>query len=253
MVIIRTALFYITLVIATTVLGLLAIITIGITRKSKIAHSYGKLWSWLILTASGVKLHVSGLENLNPSKTYIFAANHASQFDIFALYLSIPIEFRWLAKIELFSIPILGHAMKAIGYIPIDRTNRKAAFESIDYAAEEVKNGKSIIIFPEGTRSEDGILQEFKKGGFILAIKSQQPIVPISINGSHRILRKHDWKIYPGTITVKFGKPIPTQGMTVKDRHKLIELLRQEILRNLSEDQKPSITNYDSNENSTEQ
>ncbi len=243
MVIFRTALFYITLVIATTILGILALITVAITKNHRIAHSYGKLWSWLILAASGVKLKVYGRENLNPDKAYIFAANHASQFDIFALYLSIPIEFRWLAKIELFSIPILGHAMKAIGYIPIDRKNRKAAFKSIDHAAEEVRKGKSIIIFPEGTRSKDGILQEFKKGGFILAIKSQQPIVPISIEGSHKILRKHDWKIYPGTIVVKFGKPIPTRGLTVKDRFKLIERLREEILSNLPEDQKPQTKN----------
>ncbi len=239
MVFFRTALFYITLVLATTILGILALITIALTKKHWIAHSYGRLWSWLILKASGVKVKVEGLENLNPDKAYIFAANHASQFDIFALYLSIPIEFKWLAKIELFRIPILGHAMKAIGYIPIDRTNRKAAFKSIDRAAEEVKRGKSIIIFPEGTRSKDGILQEFKKGGFILAIKSQQPIVPVSIEGSHKILRKHDWKIYPGEIVVRFGKPVTTRGLKVKDRYKLIERLREEIMRNLPDDQKP--------------
>ncbi len=240
MVILRTVLFYITLVVSTIVLGTLALITIALTRNHALAHSYGKIWSWLILKASGVKLKVYGHDNLNPDKAYIFAANHASQFDIFVLYLSIPIEFKWLAKIELFKIPILGHAMKAIGYIPIDRTNRKAAFESIDRAAEEVKNGKSIIIFPEGTRSSDGILQAFKKGGFILAIKSQQPIVPISIEGSHKILRKHDWRIYPGTITVRFGKPISTRGLTVKDRDKLIEYVREEILQNLPEDQRES-------------
>lgn len=245
MVIVRTVLFYITLIVATTILGILAVITIAVTRQSKLAHYYGKLWSWLILTASGVKVKVHGRENLNPDKAYIFAANHASQFDIFALYVSIPIEFKWLAKIELFKIPILGHAMNAIGYIPIDRTNRKAAFESIDHAAEEVSNGKSIIIFPEGTRSTDGILQEFKKGGFILAIKSQQPIVPISIEGSHKILRKNDWKIHPGTIVVRFGKPIHTRGMTVKDRYKLIDILRSEILRNLPEDQKPQTPDID--------
>ncbi len=245
MVIIHTALFYITLVIATIVFGTLALLTVAVLKQYKIAHNYGEIWSWLILAASGVKVKVHGPKDLNPDKAYIFAANHASQFDIFALYISIPIEFRWLAKVELFSIPILGHAMKAIGYIPIDRTNRKAAFESIDHAAKEVKNGKSIIIFPEGTRSTDGILQNFKKGGFILAIKSQQPVVPVSIGGSHKVLRKHDWKIHPGTITVKFGKPIPTQGMTVKDRDKLIELVRNEIIRNLPEDQKPKTEKSD--------
>ena len=140
MVIIHTALFYITLVIATIVFGTLALLTVAVLKQYKIAHNYGKIWSWLILAASGVKVKVHGPKDLNPDKAYIFAANHASQFDIFALYISIPIEFRWLAKVELFSIPILGHAMKAIGYIPIDRTNRKAAFESIDHAAKEVKN-----------------------------------------------------------------------------------------------------------------
>ncbi len=240
MVIFRTVLFYIALVVATLVLGILALITVAITRQQRLAHSYGKLWSGIILFASGVKVKIYGREKIKPEGSYIFAANHSSQFDIFALYWAIPVEFRWLAKIELFRIPILGHAMSAIGYIPIDRTNRKAAFRSIDKAAEEVKGGTSIIIFPEGTRSIDGILQNFKKGGFILAIKSQRPIVPVSIKGSQRVLPKGTWKVTPGTIVVRFGKPIETRGMVVKDRDKLIEMVRRGLLENLPQEQRPS-------------
>ena len=231
-------LFYVTLVVATIFLGILSIITVLLLRKPQWAHQYGRLWAYLILFASGVKITVVGKENLDSIQPCIFAANHASQFDIFALYAAIPVQFRWLAKIELFHIPILGQAMKVIGYIPIDRSDRRAAFKSIDQAARKVRQGTSILIFPEGTRSIDGKLQPFKKGGFVLAIKSGRPLVPISICGSQEILAKKSWMIHPGRITVRFGKPVPTSDTDLKDRNRLIDTIYRKIAQNLPLNQK---------------
>ena len=128
--------------------------------------------------------------------------------------------------------------MSAIDYIPIDRTDRRKAFESLNQAARKVQSGTSVVIFPEGTRSQDGILQEFKKGGLVLSIKSQQPVVPISISGSHRVLPKHgSWDIQPGVIHMTIGSPIPTAGMTIRDKNTLMAGLRDAIRKHLPQEE----------------
>jgi 1-acyl-sn-glycerol-3-phosphate acyltransferase len=156
------------------------------------------------------------------------------------------VQFRWLAKEELFRIPLFGHAMRSIGYIPIDRADRRKALESLATAAEQVRRGTSIVIFPEGTRSLDGVLQNFKKGGILLAIRSQQPILPISISGSHKILpKKGTIMIRPGTIRMTIGKPIPTRQLTVKDRDLLMERLREAIRMHLLKEEGGGSTTRD--------
>ena len=182
----RSLFFYIVLFFGTILLGLTAACAALLTRGGNISHLVGRLWGRLMLFVSGVKVQVAGLQNINPNEAYVFAANHQSQFDIFALLGHLPIQFRWLAKEELFRLPFLGAGMRGAGYIPIDRSNRKAAFESIDLAAARVREGVSIVIFPEGTRSLDGKLKDFKKGGFHLAIKSRRPMVPVSIFNSSK-------------------------------------------------------------------
>ncbi len=182
------------------------------------------------LVAAGVRVRLSGLERIEPKRAYIFASNHQGWFDIFSILAKLPVHFSWLAKEELFHMPVLGPAMRATGYIPIDRTDHRKALESMNRAAMRVRDGTSIVIFPEGTRSPDGVLQEFKKGGFMLAIKSQQPIVPVTISGSHGILpKKGDWVIHPGRISITLGNPIPTEGCSMKDRDWLMAEVRQAI------------------------
>jgi 1-acyl-sn-glycerol-3-phosphate acyltransferase len=192
------------------------------------------VWGNINLWAAGVKVHVSGMENIKPNESYIYAANHQSWFDIFAMLGKLPVQFRWLAKIELFRIPVLGRAMKASGYIAIDRGNRRRAFESLNVAAQRIQEGTSIVIFPEGTRSLDGVLQDFKKGGFVLAIQSQQPIVPVSIRGTFAILPKRgSWLLQPGRVAMTIGRPIPTRGLTMQDRDTLIHQVREAIRSHL--------------------
>jgi 1-acyl-sn-glycerol-3-phosphate acyltransferase len=183
-------------------------------------------------------VEVEGLEKIDPKQAYVFAANHQSQFDIFALLGHLPVQFRWLAKIELFRIPIFGAAMKGAGYIPIDRSDRRKAFQSIDQAAAKVREGTSIVIFPEGTRSLDGKLKDFKKGGFHLAIKSQRPIVPVSISGTFAILPKRGFRINPRAVRLHFSDPMPTASLTAQDRSWLISTIRRQIQENLPLEEK---------------
>jgi 1-acyl-sn-glycerol-3-phosphate acyltransferase len=231
--VLRSLIFYIALIVFTVIFSLAAIFAALFTRTGNLAHLVGRLWGWCMLFATGIRVQVRGLEKIVLEQSYIFAANHQSQFDIFALLGHFPVQFRWLAKQELFRIPVFGFAMKGAGYIPIDRSDRKAAFRSIDLAADRIRQGTSIVIFPEGTRSLDGKLKSFKKGGFFLAIKSGRPIVPVSITGSYRILAKGTLRVHPGTIQIAVGDPIPTEGLTSRDKDWLISETRRRIQQSL--------------------
>lgn len=234
----RSLFFYLVLTTSTIVLGSVAILAAIVTGKSNASHVVARYWGNLNLWAAGVTAQVHGLENLDPSTSYIYAANHQSWFDIFAMLGKLPVQFRWLAKAELFDVFMLGRAMKAAGYIPIDRSNRREAFASMKLAADRIREGTSVVIFPEGTRSLDGKLQEFKKGGFVLAIQSQHPIVPISISGTHRILPKlGSWRIHSGPVQMTIGRPIHTEGMTVRDRDLLLSRVREAIREHLTGDE----------------
>ncbi len=232
---VRTATFYAMLLVSTIVLGLAAIAIVLLTRRSDWAHLCGRLWGNLNLWAAGVTVEVHGNENLDPQKPVVYAANHQSWFDIFAILGKLPVQFRWLAKEELFRIPIFGHAMRLIGYVPIDRSDRKKAFQSLEEASRRVREGTSIVIFPEGTRSRDGVLQPFKKGGIVLAIQSGQPIVPIALSGSYKILPKGARLVRPGRLRMTICEPIETASTTMEDRDRVIEKVREAIRRHLTE------------------
>jgi 1-acyl-sn-glycerol-3-phosphate acyltransferase len=193
-----------------------------------------KAWGNVNLWAAGVKVNITGLENISNGGPYIFISNHQGWFDIFAALGKLPIRFSWLAKEELFRIPVLGVAMSRAGYIPIDRKDHRKALASMNRAAEVIRDGTSVFIFPEGTRSADGVMKDFKKGAFVLAAKSQQRLVPISISGSYRILLKGDWTIHSGEIGFSIGKPIETSGADSRSRELLIEKVREAIRANLT-------------------
>ena len=243
----RSLLFYIVLFFATILCGTAAMLIAIISRQGNLAHLIGRLWARILLFAAGVKVRVDGLQNIDPDQAYVFAANHQSQFDIFVLLGHLPIQFRWLAKKELFRIPFLGVGMKGAGYIPIDRSNRKEAFKSIDLAAARVREGTSVVIFPEGTRTVDGTLQSFKKGGFHLAIKSKRPVVPVSVSGTFAILPKKGFRIRPQTVLIYLGDPVPTADISVQDRDWLISETRKRIQEKLplAEKGEPEPTSQD--------
>ena len=228
----RSVFFYIILFFSTIILGIFIVIVSFVNRAS--TPSVARLWGNLNLWAAGVKVNITGLENINNYGPYIFVSNHQGWFDIFAALGKLPLRFSWLAKQELFKIPLLGTAMRRAGYIPIDRGDRRKAMHGLNSAAEMIRQGTSVFIFPEGTRSTDGVIRDFKKGWFVLAAKSQQPIVPVSISGSYRILPKKTWTIHPGEIRFTIGSPIQTAGSASASRDLLMEQIREAIRANLT-------------------
>jgi 1-acyl-sn-glycerol-3-phosphate acyltransferase len=201
-------------------------------RKGRVAHRCARLWGKAALLANGVKVEMEGLEELNCQGPYIFMSNHQGSYDIFALLGHLPFQFKWLAKKELFSIPFFGWAMAAAGYISIDREGTRDTVVAMNEAAEKIRDGMSVVIFPEGSRSSDGTIQPFKKGGFSLAIKSKVPIVPIAISGSREIMPKEKLTVVPGEIHMRIGHPIETQDCSIKDRVSLMEEVRASIAGN---------------------
>ncbi len=174
-------------------------------------HVYGisRVWSWAILRACGISLRITGLNHIDPKQRYVFVANHQSNIDIPVLIQALlAFQLRWLAKKELLWVPLFGWAMWAAKHVIVNRSNRADALKSLKKATERVASGISLVFFPEGTRSPDGRLLPFKRGGFWLAVKTQTPVVPITINGSGALLPKGDWRIRRGEIEVTVGKPL---------------------------------------------
>jgi 1-acyl-sn-glycerol-3-phosphate acyltransferase len=191
-------------------------------------HTYARFWARVCLYLAGVRLTVEGHEHLPPGAA-VYMPNHQSNFDILALYAGLPVQFRWLAKEELFRIPLFGFAMRRTGYIPVDRSDHKKAIRSMAEAARRIKEGTSVIVFPEGTRSPDGALLPFKKGGFVLAIDAAAPIVPVAICGSYDVMPKYTRWIRGGHIRVTLFPAVPTAGTTPAGRDALMEAVRRPI------------------------
>ena len=168
---------------------------------------HARLWGRMGLGMAGVHVTVCGAEHL-PSGPVIFMSNHQSGFDILALMAAMPRQFYWIAKKELFDIPFFGQSMRRGGYIPLDRGDGRKALQSMDAAAVAIRQGKSVVMFPEGTRTQDGRLLPFKRGGFILARKAAVPVIPVTINGSGRINPANQIRLYSGDISITLHPPL---------------------------------------------
>ena len=229
---IRTIFVWSCVVVATLTLGVFAFITYPFDRKGKVGHYYARLWGKTALLANRVKVRIEGTEHLNGKGPYIFMSNHQSYYDVFALLGHLPYQFKWLVKKELFSIPYFGWTMAAVGYISIDRGGTRDTVEAMNEAAQKIRDGMSVTIFPEGSRSPDGSIQPFKKGGFTLAIKSKVPIVPIAIDGSRDIMPKDKFTVTSGEIRMLMDRPIETESYSLKDREVLMKRVRETICKN---------------------
>ena len=203
--------------------------TLVLRRDSSSVQGLAAWWARSICFVGGVSVSVTGTKNLDSGKPYIFAANHQSQFDILTLQGFLGLDFRWLAKKELFQVPIWGPAMRRAGYIPIDRSHGRKALKSLDEAAKKIAAGTSVIIFPEGTRSKDGKLHDFKAGAMVLAIKSGVDIVPVAIKGTYEILPKGKLLMNSGNVSIQVGIPIPTKNYKSKDKHTLAKILQEDV------------------------
>ncbi len=183
-------------------------------------------WAKGILRVCGIKVHVSGKEHADPQVPRVYMANHQSYFDVFVVLACLPLDFKFLLKEELMRIPLLGPAMKRAGYIGIERDDPRKAIKSMNLAAQRIKAGASVLIFPEGTRSLDGTLGAFKKGGFNLALKSGCDIVPVAISGTANIVPKGSLKIEKGNVQFCICRPIPLAGYSRKNMAALMEEVR---------------------------
>ncbi len=202
-------------------------------------HKVANLWAKILLFLCSTKVEVIGGQNILRTKPQILMANHQSDFDILITLAHVPGQFRWIAKKELFTIPVFGQAMRSAGYIEIDRQNHEKALQSLDLAALRIRQGKSVMTFPEGTRSRDGQIKPFKQGTFYLAIQSGAPIVPISIIGSGKIMPKRSLRIQPGLIKLVIDKPIDTRNYTLENRQALIQKVRDIIIQNYNAHKDP--------------
>ena len=197
---------------------------LGVKHRPGGVYDWGtQVWARRVLWGAGTPVIVEGREVI-PSGPVVYASNHSSMFDIWALAAALPGSIRFVAKQELASIPLLGKAMLAAGHVTIDRTNRSQAMEAYDLAAQGIRErGISIVVFPEGTRSRTGELLPFKNAPFSLAIAAQVPLVPLYVHATFRILPKGAWRLRPTPIRVLVGDPIPTTGLTRHDRDVLRE------------------------------
>lgn len=226
---IRTLWYYVVLFLSTIVHASGAVLA-GLfrvqNRRGGIYDWATEDWSRDILKAAGTRVEAEGLERIPRDQPLMYVSNHSSMFDIWALSATLR-SVRFVAKKELFKIPLLGPAMRAAGHIPIDREARKKAFEAYAEAARLIQSGASSpVVFPEGTRSRTGELLPFKNAPFGLAIAAQVPIVPVYVHHTFEILPKGAWRLRPRPIKLLVGEPIETKGLQPADRERLREQVR---------------------------
>jgi len=192
-----------------------------------------RVWARSLVRAAGIDLRTERMETVDRTQRYILVANHYSYFDIPVIIAAVPQPIRFMAKISLFKIPIFGWALGRAGFIPIDRKNRRTAVKSFDLAAERIRKGNTIVVFPEEGRSRNRQMRPFQRGGFLLALKSELPILPLAIDGTYDVFRVGATRITPAPVTLKVGEPIATAGRSVREKEHLAEQSRGQIERML--------------------
>lgn len=233
---VRSVLAYVVVALYVLIAGPIAL-AIGIGFKNKTAlYVPGHIGVALALGLSGIRYRVRGREHIPKNRAVVFCSNHESNVDPPVLFQALHKRLHVLFKAELTKLPVLGAVMVAGGFVPVERDRREASMASIERAAESIRSGNSFLIFPEGTRSRTAEMLPFKKGGFIMAIKAQAPIVPVAVSGGRAAMRKGSWFVRPVMVDVRIGAPVETAGRSLDDRDDLIEIVRARIeeLRRLS-------------------
>jgi len=208
--------------------------TVAALTSPKTQTKMAAMWGRSILTFARVKVEATGLEHIKPGRGYVFASNHLSYMDTPTILSTIPVDFRFLAKEELFKIPFMGDHLKRAGHIAVPLDDPRASIRTLAQAAKTIQAlGISLLVFPEGGRSNTGKLQEFKDGAAYLAIKAQAPIVPLAIIGTRDVLPMHGKKITSGKVKLIIGEPISTAGLTTRDREELTTTVRNRIVEML--------------------
>jgi 1-acyl-sn-glycerol-3-phosphate acyltransferase len=217
-------------------------------RRSKAkAQQFPRIWGRVLCRIADIRVRIEGRENLDPAGTYIFVGNHASMADIMTFSGYIDHDYRWIAKKELFAIPIFGPGIQALDFVSIDRSRGREAIKSLNEAAKKIAEGASVILFPEGTRSADGRLQEFKTGAVVLAIKAGVDIVPVGFNGTHQVLPKGKLLSRGGEVVLRIGSPVSTKDFKAGDKQMLVGILYRKVAELLDECHLPEPENRTEN------
>lgn len=231
----RTLLVLLTLLVATPILGSIVIVSamLGIQdRPGSVYAHVPRWWTWLLIKAAGARITIHGDDQQASGKPHVYVANHISWFDVFSIASHLR-YYKFVAKAELSKIPIFGAAVRATGFIFIDRNNRKAAFSGYETAAERIRAGASVVVHPEGTRGSSYALRPFKKGPFVLAVAAQAPIVPVLVYGTREVQGRESMRVKAGEVHLHFLEPIPTEGMTYSDRDRLSRITRDRLAAEL--------------------
>ena len=223
-------------VLSTIFFGTISLIVSFFDHTGAVQIRVARAWARTLLAIGGVRVNVEGLQQIDPNGSYVFIANHASYYDTPVALAHIPVQFRFLAKRGLFQIPFLGTHLSRAGHIPVPREDPRAAVKTMQTAAETIQRKKiSLLIFPEGGRSHNGVLRAFKEGGAYIAIRAGVPVVPMVLIGTRNVLPYGAGVVKSGAVTLRILKPIETSGMNLKERGHLTDELRALILEQLEE------------------
>ena len=233
----RTLWLGLVVVVATGVIAPTVTVVALLRSNSPAIDRLIRFWARAIVRTSGITLRAENVDRLDPDRRYVLVANHHSYLDIPSLFVAFPHSIRFMAKASLFRIPVFGRAIKQAGFIPVDRKNRRQAIRSFDLAADRIRKGNTVVIFPEEARSREWTMKPFQRGAFLLAIKGGLPIVPVAICGTFDALPATRLTLRPGPVTIRVGEPIETTGLAVSAKESLMEESRAAIEAMLSKGQ----------------
>jgi 1-acyl-sn-glycerol-3-phosphate acyltransferase len=219
------------LVPATLAMASLAILLSWVPPRGNLVVFICRVWARGALAAGGVRVEVEMHPAVDPRRGYVVMANHCSYFDVLALLAVLPGQYRIVAKRSLFLIPIFGWALRANGFIPVDRHDRSRAREIWAAAGDRLSRGASVLFYPEGTRSPDGCVRAFQRGAFLVAMHNGAPILPVGVHGAWPIMPRERFSVQSGRIRVRIGEPVETAGRSVRGKTELIEQVRREVAR----------------------